>query len=232
MNLYFNSSIRTSLILSLFIFSTLSLCESCLNSIHGLCFSSLSPLTLSPLYLTLMFILYHPFKISSFPSQSERCTLPTFPLVVSSSSWLASFQLHPLLCLCLVLPWPFPSLDHTLVITLCLLSKTSNLLSQFKGGVLLISPLATSSSLPRVSLNVTPFLVVLTPLALQCLHLFSHTLVCYRLWPLWYWCLLPKCLPWTYPLKASPFFQPSLRVMSYISLPWFFSLLVILQVLS
>jgi hypothetical protein len=41
--------------------------------------------------------------------------------------------------------------------------------------------LAISSSLPRESLNVTPFFVVLIPLALQCLHLFSHTLVCYRL---------------------------------------------------
>jgi hypothetical protein len=66
MNSYFNSYVGTSLILSLIVFSTSSLCESCLNSVHGLCFSSLSPLPLSPLYLTLMFILYRPFKISSF----------------------------------------------------------------------------------------------------------------------------------------------------------------------
>jgi hypothetical protein len=32
---------------------------------------------------------------------------------------------------------------------------------------------------------------------------------------------LPKCLPWTYPLKASPLFWESLRVASYLSLPWF-----------
>jgi hypothetical protein len=151
MNSYFNSSAGTSLILSLIVFSTLSLCESCFNSVHGLWFSSLSLLPLSPLYITLMLILYWPFKISSFPSQSKHCTLPTFPLVVSSSSSLVSLQLHHLLCLYLALPWPFPSLDHTLVMTLFLLSKIFNLLSQFESGVLLILTLALSTSLPRVS---------------------------------------------------------------------------------
>jgi hypothetical protein len=64
---YFNSFVGTSLILYLIVFSTSSLCKSCPNSVHGLCFSSSSsPLPLSPLYLTLMFILYWPFKISSF----------------------------------------------------------------------------------------------------------------------------------------------------------------------
>jgi hypothetical protein len=82
-----------------------------------------------------------------------------------------------------------------LVITLCLLCKISNLLSQFKGGVLLFSPLAISSPIPRASLDVTPFFVVLIQLTLLCLHLFSDTLVYYRLWPLQYWCLPPKCLP-------------------------------------
>jgi hypothetical protein len=81
----------------------------------------------------------------------------------------------------LLLPLPFSSLDPTLVITLCLLSKISNLLSQFESGVLLISTLAISCSLSRVSLDVTPFFVVLTPLALLCLHLFSYTLVYNRL---------------------------------------------------
>jgi hypothetical protein len=138
MNFYFNSYVRTSLILSLIVFSTLSLCESCLNSIHGLCFSSLSPFLLSPLYLTLMFTTF------------------------SSSS-----QLHPLLCFCLLSPFPF--LAHTLLIMSYLLSKISNLLSQFVSGALLISPLAISSSLPRASLDVTPFFVVFIPLALLCL---------------------------------------------------------------
>jgi hypothetical protein len=80
-----------------------------------------------------------------------------------------------------VLPLPFPSLDHTLVITLCLLSKISNLLSQFDSDVLLILPLAISSSLLRVSFDITPFFVVLIPLALLYLHLFSYTLVRCRL---------------------------------------------------
>jgi hypothetical protein len=68
-----------------------------------------------------------------------------------------------------------------LVITLCLLFKISNLPSQFGSGVLLTSPLEISSSLPRVSLDVTPFFVVLIPLALLCLHLFPYALVYYRL---------------------------------------------------
>jgi hypothetical protein len=79
---YFDHFVGTLRILPLIVFSTSSvlpwLCP-------WLCFSSLSPLPLSPLYLTLMFILYWPFKISSFPSQSKHCTLPIFTLVVSSS---------------------------------------------------------------------------------------------------------------------------------------------------
>ena len=108
-----------------------------------------------------------------------------------------------------------------LVITLCLLSKIFSLLSQFESGVLLISPLAIFSSSPRVSLDITPFFVVLIPLTLMCLCLFPYALVYYRLWPLRYLCLLPKFLPWTYPLKASPLFWPDLRAVSYLSLPWF-----------
>jgi hypothetical protein len=87
-----------------------------------------------------------------------------------------------LLCFCWVLPLPFSSLDLTLVITLCSFSKISNLLSQFVSGALLISPLAISSSLPCASLDVTPFFVVLIPLALLCLRLFPYA-------------LLPKFLP-------------------------------------
>jgi hypothetical protein len=167
----------------------------------------------------MMYILYRPFKISSF-------------------------HLNLSIVLYLLFSWSYPPLCHLrvtlsfvvflfvmsftllitlsyLVITLCLLSKISNLLSQFESGVLLTAPLAISSSLPCVSLGATTFFVVLIPLALQCLHLFSHTLVCCCFWPLRYWGLLPKWSPWTYPLKASPFFQPSLRVARYLSLPWF-----------
>jgi hypothetical protein len=42
---------------------------------------------------------------------------------------------------------------------------------------------------------------------------------------------LPRCWLWTYPLKP-PLFQPSLRVVCYLSLPWLLSPLVALQVLS
>jgi hypothetical protein len=162
-------------------FPTLPVCESCLNSVHGLCFSSLSPLPLSPLYLTLMFILFRPFKISSFPSSSESCMFYLF------FSWTYHLLCHlrvfnSILCLLLfVITFTLLITLSYLVITLCLLSKIFSLLSQFESGVLLTSPLAISSSLPRVSFDVTSFYVVLIPLALQCLHLFSHTLVCCRL---------------------------------------------------
>jgi hypothetical protein len=121
MNFYFNSSVRTSLILSLIVFSTSLLCESCLNAIHELCFSSLSPFPLSPLYLTLMFITF------------------------SSSSSLVSSQLYPSLCFRLLSPLPFPFLDHTLLIMSYLLSKISNLLSHFS------TLSYTSCSSPRAS---------------------------------------------------------------------------------
>jgi hypothetical protein len=62
MNFYFNSTVGTSLILSLFVSSTSSLCDFFLNSVHGLCFSPLAPLSLPPLYLILMFILYRSLK--------------------------------------------------------------------------------------------------------------------------------------------------------------------------
>jgi hypothetical protein len=65
---------------------------------------------------------------------------------------------------------------------LCMLFKI-HLPSRFDRSVLLIPPLVRTSSLLGVSLILTPFFVVLIPLALQCLHLFSHTLVCCRLDP-------------------------------------------------
>jgi hypothetical protein len=56
------------------------------------------------------------------------------------------------------------------------MSVIQNLLSQFKGGVLLILSLAISSPLLHASLSVNPFFVILVPLALLCLHPFSYTL--------------------------------------------------------
>jgi hypothetical protein len=121
------------------------------------------------------------FKISSFPSQSEHCTVPISPLVVSSSLSPSSFFNSILCCVLFVIPLTLLITLSYLVITLCLLSKISNFPSQFESGVLLILPLFVASSLPCASLAMTPFLVVLVPLALQCLHLFSYTLVCCRL---------------------------------------------------
>jgi hypothetical protein len=104
---------------------------------------------------------------------------------------------------------------------LSLLVEIPSFLSQFESYVLLISPLAITSSLPRVSLDLPPFFVVLIPLSLLCFRLLPYVLVYYRLWPLWYWGFLPNCLLWTYPWKVSPFFQPGLRTVSYPSPPWF-----------
>jgi hypothetical protein len=128
----------------------------------------------------LMFILYQALKY------------PRFHLNLSIVLYLFLHWSYPLLChlqvfnsiLCCVLFVISFTLLITLsylVITLCLLSKISNFPSQFESGVLLILPLFVASSLPCASLAVTPFLVVLVPMALQCFHLFSHTLVCYRL---------------------------------------------------
>jgi hypothetical protein len=121
------------------------------------------------------------FRIFSFSSQSDHCIVPTLPLVVSSSLSPASFFNSILCCVLFVISFTLLITLSYLVITLCLLSKISNLPSQFESGVLLIPPLFVTSSLPFASLVVIPFLVVLVLLALQCLHLLSHTLVCYRL---------------------------------------------------
>jgi hypothetical protein len=132
-----------------------------------------------------MLILYLPFKISSLLSQSKSCTLPIFSFVSSSLPLVSFFsKLHPWLCFCLLWSLPFSSLDLTLVITLCLLYKTSNHPSQSESGVLLIPPLVVTSSLPRASLTLAPFFIVLIPLVLLHLRPFSYTLVCYRLYPL------------------------------------------------
>jgi hypothetical protein len=104
-----------------------------------------------------------------------------FLLVVSSSWSLASFKLHPLLCFCLVLPLPFSSLDHTLVITLYLLSKISNLLSQFESANLPIWPLGRTLyfSICRSCLNSILYGTYI--FCLMPIYLLSYILVCYYL---------------------------------------------------
>jgi hypothetical protein len=56
--------------------------------------------------------------------------------------------------------------DPTLMLVVCLPLKTSLLPSQFESGVLLIPPLVVTSSLPRASLTLALFFIVLIPLVL------------------------------------------------------------------
>jgi hypothetical protein len=141
MNFYFNSCVGTSLILSLIVFSTSSLCESCLNSVHGLCFSSLSPVSLSPLYLTLMFILYQPLKYPLFHLNLRVVTYLLFPWSYPILCHLRVFN-SILCCVLFVISFTHLITLSYLVTTLCSLSKISNFLSQIESNVLLILPLA------------------------------------------------------------------------------------------
>jgi hypothetical protein len=77
---------------------------------------------------TLMFILYRPFKTSFSISIWVWC-FAYFSLGRILFLIACELSTPPFLCLCLVFPWSFPSLDHTPVIALCLLSKISNLQS-------------------------------------------------------------------------------------------------------
>jgi hypothetical protein len=123
MNFYFNSSIGTIPILPLIVFSTSPLHKACLNSILGYAFNDFHPY---PCHIYILpWSLYYtcPLKPSLFHLNFKFLFYP-FPLVIPSSSSHARFQLHPLLWFCLLLPLAFPSLDHTLVITLCLSSKS------------------------------------------------------------------------------------------------------------
>jgi hypothetical protein len=120
----------------------LSLCESCLNSVHGLCFFIISTFILITSISYLDVYLIPAFKIPSFPSQSEHCILLTFPLVVSSSLSLAIFLTLSFVVFLFVISFTLLITLSYLVITLCPLSKISNLLSQSESDVLLILPLA------------------------------------------------------------------------------------------
>jgi hypothetical protein len=128
-----------------------------------------------------MFILYQSLKYSLFHLNLIIVLYLLFPWSYPLLCHLHVFFNSILCCVLFVISFTLLSTLSYLVITLCLLSKISNFPYQFESGVLLIPPLFVTSSLPCASLVVTPFLVVLVPLALQCLHLSSHTLVCYRL---------------------------------------------------
>jgi hypothetical protein len=67
--------------------------------------------------------------------------------------------------------------DPTLMLVVCLPLKTFLLPSQFESGALLIPPLVITSSLPRASLTLALFFIVLIPLVFVRLHLLSLTLL-------------------------------------------------------
>jgi hypothetical protein len=129
-------------------------------------FLLISSLALSSLHITLLLIVYLPYKIFPFPSQIKRCISPIFPWMYPILCRM-NFQPHHLMCFICYRLYPC---DPTLM-----LSYVCHLKPPF-------SPLITSS-LPRVNLALTPFFVVLIPLDLLYLYLFSYTLFCYRLQP-------------------------------------------------
>jgi hypothetical protein len=85
---------------------------------------------------------------------------------------LANFQLHCLMCFVRYHLYPC---DPTLMLVVCLPLKTSLLPSQFESGALLIPPLVITSSLPRASLTLALFFIVLIPFVFVHLHLLSLT---------------------------------------------------------
>ena len=151
MSFYLNLSVGTLSILPFIVFSTLPLRESYLNAI--LCYA----FHYYHLYLRHHHIL-HWYLSYTCPSKS-----PLFHLDLRVVGFYL-FLSYPLLChirvfnsiLCCDFVCYFLYLSHLSiqpVITLCLLSKISNLPSQFESGVVLTSPLAIFSSLSCVSLT-------------------------------------------------------------------------------
>jgi hypothetical protein len=129
----------------------------------------ISSLPLSSLHSTLLLILYLPSKNLLSSTSISKLYLTHFPLDVSYSLLLVNFQLHRLMCFVRYCLYPC---DPSLMLVVL---KTSLLPSQFESGVLLIPPLVVTSSLPRASLTLAPSFIVLIPLVLVYLHLFSLT---------------------------------------------------------
>jgi hypothetical protein len=186
---FFNHPIGALPIIPLIVFSTSPLRESCHNSILCYAFHSLSPLPFTPLYLTLVFTLYLPFK-SPFFHLNLRVVFYLFSLgrilffaacrfSTPSLNFFVYYRLYP--C------------DPTLMPVVCLLLKTSPLPSQFESGVLLILPLVITSSLSCASLVLTPFFVVFVPLVLLC-RIFSLTPLYLSPLTLAIFMSLPRCL--------------------------------------
>jgi hypothetical protein len=145
---YFNHYVGTLPTLPVIVFSISSFRESCLNSIISYAFHYYH------LHLWHLYILL------------DVCLIPIFTLVVCSSL-ACEFVTSSFVVLLFVIAPIYPISrsylgDYPMPVIWNLQS-----LSQLERGVLLISPLAMSSSSPRAGLDVTPFLVVLIPLALQ-----------------------------------------------------------------
>jgi hypothetical protein len=146
-------------------------------------------LTFNPLHLSVFFMmLAHILKPRLFHFSSRvlfylsRSWSFPFPLPLQVLSYLDPSFVELLFDIILTFVFSRSCLDAYLRSAF----EISCFLSHFESDVLLISPSAISSSLLRASLNLAPFFVVLVPLTLLCLHLFSYTLVHYRIWPLRY----------------------------------------------
>jgi hypothetical protein len=116
----------------------------------------------------LMFILYRPLKYRLFHVNLSIILYLLFPWSYPILCHLRVFN-SILSCVLFVISFTLLITLSYLVITICLLSKISNLLSQFESGVLLTPCLVITSSLPRANLALIPFFVVLCwELVLKC----------------------------------------------------------------
>ena len=156
MNSYFNHSIETSPILPC-LFSPLSHSASLALTLTIVITFVIITFTLDTSISYSRFILYQhlkssPFSISIWASYFTYFSHGRILFFVTCEFLTLYFVVF-----LFVISFTLLITLSCLVITLCLLSKIFSLLSQFESGVLLISPLAISSSSPRVSLDVTPF---------------------------------------------------------------------------
>jgi hypothetical protein len=156
MSSYFKHSIAPSPILPLIVLSTLPLRESCLTLSFVMTFIIIT-FTLDTSISYLRFILYRHLKIFSLSISILASYFTYFSLGRIHFFVACKFLTLSFVVFLFVISFTILITLPCLVITLCLLSKIFSLLSQFESGVLLISPLAISSSSPRVSLDVTPF---------------------------------------------------------------------------
>jgi hypothetical protein len=118
-----------------------------------------------------MFILYQPLRSPLFPSQFERRTLPTFPLVVSYSCHVRVFNSITL---------TLSSIDLALILIFNpTLKKTPLFHLNLRVTIYLSGP--WTYPFPLASLVLTPSFGVLIFLIFMPIYLFSYILVRYHL---------------------------------------------------